>query len=171
MKTLKITYKFLVSLDACETYLETFDKIFPYGVVVTEELAVRHAEDFDWEWAITRLLEGESYSRALRMMESQVRELEDAVAVARDTWDHTNHSTEASRIYFAERTRAESSCAIEYARIFARHFIEQNGRELLSDESRRTSGGVELTDEVLDRLAQEAEEGYNIETLRPRPKA
>lgn len=31
-----------------------------------------------------------------------------------------------------------------------------------------TSGGVGLTDEMIDRLAQEAEQGYPIERLRPR---
>lgn len=31
-----------------------------------------------------------------------------------------------------------------------------------------TSGGVELTDEVIERLADEAEQGYPIERMRPR---
>ena len=31
-----------------------------------------------------------------------------------------------------------------------------------------TSGGIELTDELLDKLAREAEEGIDISRLRPR---
>lgn len=33
----------------------------------------------------------------------------------------------------------------------------------------RTKAGVELTDDVLDRMAQEAEEGLDVATLRRRP--
>jgi CRISPR-associated endonuclease/helicase Cas3 len=33
-----------------------------------------------------------------------------------------------------------------------------------------TSGGVELTDELIERLAAEAEEGYDVEELRPAPR-
>lgn len=32
----------------------------------------------------------------------------------------------------------------------------------------RTSGGVELTDEVMDLLAEQAEDGYDAAQLRPR---
>jgi CRISPR-associated endonuclease/helicase Cas3 len=32
-----------------------------------------------------------------------------------------------------------------------------------------TSGGVKLTDELLDKWAEEAEAGYDISQLRPRP--
>lgn len=35
---------------------------------------------------------------------------------------------------------------------------------------KRTSGGVELTDEVLDRLAVEAEAGYDVTRIRQRRK-
>ena len=33
----------------------------------------------------------------------------------------------------------------------------------------RTKSGVELTDDVLDRMAQEAEDGLDVTTLRRRP--
>ena len=33
----------------------------------------------------------------------------------------------------------------------------------------RTKAGVELTDDVLDRMAQEAEDGLDVATLRRRP--
>jgi len=32
-----------------------------------------------------------------------------------------------------------------------------------------TSGGVELTDELLDKMVAEAEAGYDLDRLRPRP--
>jgi hypothetical protein len=36
-------------------------------------------------------------------------------------------------------------------------------------KSRGTSGGVELTEELLDKLVDEAEAGYDLHRLRPRP--
>jgi hypothetical protein len=38
------------------------------------------------------------------------------------------------------------------------------------DSKYGTSGGVELTDELIERLAGEAEEGYDVERLRPRSR-
>lgn len=39
------------------------------------------------------------------------------------------------------------------------------------DKSRHgTSGGVELTDELIEQLAREAEEGYGVRRLRPRSR-
>lgn len=37
-----------------------------------------------------------------------------------------------------------------------------------TDEPLRTSGGVELTDELIERLAAEAEAGYDVSKLQPR---
>lgn len=37
----------------------------------------------------------------------------------------------------------------------------------MSNSEYRTSGGVELTDELIARLAGEAEEGYDVRRLRP----
>lgn len=38
----------------------------------------------------------------------------------------------------------------------------------MSNSDHGTSGGVELTDELVERLAKEAEHGYDVERLRPR---
>jgi CRISPR-associated endonuclease/helicase Cas3 len=40
--------------------------------------------------------------------------------------------------------------------------------ETLMPKSYGTSGGVEITDEVIERLAGEAEQGYDPRTLHPR---
>ncbi len=40
----------------------------------------------------------------------------------------------------------------------------------MSSSEYGTSGGVELTDELIERLAREAEEGYDVERLRPRSR-
>ena len=40
----------------------------------------------------------------------------------------------------------------------------------MSKSDHGTSGGVELTDELIERLAREAEEGYDVGQLRPRSR-
>jgi CRISPR-associated endonuclease/helicase Cas3 len=40
----------------------------------------------------------------------------------------------------------------------------------MSNSEYGSSGGVELTDELIERLAREAEEGYDVERLRPRSR-
>lgn len=49
---------------------------------------------------------------------------------------------------------------------------EEFGRDYDDVDTARTStltsGGVELTDDLIDRLAAEAEAGYDVERLRPR---
>jgi hypothetical protein len=43
--------------------------------------------------------------------------------------------------------------------------------ELTFKRRTATSGDVELTDEVMDGLAEEAEEGYDVKRLRPRERS
>jgi hypothetical protein len=40
----------------------------------------------------------------------------------------------------------------------------------MARKGQRTSGGVELTDEQLDAIVEEAERGYGAEQLRPRAR-
>lgn len=54
---MKVTYDQLRAADACNGQLEIFSELFPDGeVVLTEELAVTHAEKFDWNWMAYHLL-------------------------------------------------------------------------------------------------------------------
>jgi hypothetical protein len=41
---------------------------------------------------------------------------------------------------------------------------------IMSSSEYGSSGGVELTDELIERIAGEAEEGYDVERLRPRSR-
>ena len=49
----------LARLDACRDYRSKFEQLFGEGVEVTVELCEKHAGDFDWEWAVGKLLTGE----------------------------------------------------------------------------------------------------------------
>ena len=53
---MKITPEMLRDLKACESQYRLFVELFPDGVEITEELCVKHAHDFDFEWASQNLL-------------------------------------------------------------------------------------------------------------------
>lgn len=55
--TTTVTLEQLEDLEACEKQREIFARLFPEGrVEVTVELCVRHASEFDWDWAVDALL-------------------------------------------------------------------------------------------------------------------
>lgn len=57
-----ITREFLVKHEACEEQLELFDHYFPEGkVLVTEELAIRFAHHFCWDWIAEQTLRDEAW--------------------------------------------------------------------------------------------------------------
>jgi hypothetical protein len=52
----KITVSLLREHCACATGIAKFKRLFPDGVIVTRELCVQHAHQFDWDWAAGHLL-------------------------------------------------------------------------------------------------------------------
>ena len=52
----KITTKMLTDLGACHGQIVKFNELFPEGANVTIELCVKHAADFDWDWAVGAFL-------------------------------------------------------------------------------------------------------------------
>jgi hypothetical protein len=162
-----ITKAYLNQQDACLTQQAVFERHFPQGIAVTEELAVQHADKFDWIWAIENLLEDDARRTAMQQEFEAYR----VRCIARDKIDEAYdrkpaHTDDEVR----ERLDALAELKLEYQRTiaaaFARAFLSQDGRPLLAGE--RTSGGVLLTDKVLDDLADEAEQGYDPATLQPR---
>lgn len=62
-----VTYVRLVRAGACRDYRVKFRRFFPVtthprGVYVSERTCVRYADEFDWLWAVERLLPGSSVS-------------------------------------------------------------------------------------------------------------
>ena len=53
---MKITIRLLKSKGACSEQLEKFKELFPKGVVLTEALCIKHANEFDWDWSAENLL-------------------------------------------------------------------------------------------------------------------
>lgn len=53
---MKITAEQLKKARACKAQLDLFISLGLDGVEITEELCVKHAQDFNWNWAAMRLL-------------------------------------------------------------------------------------------------------------------
>ena len=51
-----LTIADLEMVRACEEQVAKFRELFGNEVLVTVELAVQHAADFDWDWAARKLL-------------------------------------------------------------------------------------------------------------------
>ena len=51
-----ITLQQLKDKDACTPQLLLFKETFGKSVTLTEELCIKHAQDFDWSWAAYNLL-------------------------------------------------------------------------------------------------------------------
>jgi hypothetical protein len=65
-----ITSELLREKQACTEQIKLFSSLFPMGTEVTEELCVRHAKDFNWDWATASLLPPsarEAYNEAVRL--------------------------------------------------------------------------------------------------------
>src|ERR1700733_11541241 len=54
--SMKVTAKLLCKKGACREQVSKFQELFPEGVVVTEELCVKHSAVFSWNWAAQNLL-------------------------------------------------------------------------------------------------------------------
>ena len=53
---MKITKTLLKRKGACRIQLALFASYYPKGVVVTRELCLKHAHEFDWSWGANHLL-------------------------------------------------------------------------------------------------------------------
>lgn len=134
-RTTKITKNYLNSKLACYEQQATFQRLFPKGIEVTEEVAVQHFDDFDWMWAIENLLEDEFRTRALYDEAEAYRARLDARNKIHDDYhqkdDHTPEERQA-RVDALDETRSVYRKKI--AGNFARAFLAQGGRLLLHDE-------------------------------------
>ena len=84
----------------------------------------------------------------------------------------------------ADAVRKASAVAAGWKLVMDTHYDVDTGRAMLVHEwqcascapgahsenapGNGTSGGVELTDEFIERIADEAEQGYDLDQLKPR---
>jgi hypothetical protein len=136
---MRITHKMLVSRGACVAERNKFRELFPDGVTVTRELCIKHAQDFEWNWAVRELL-GVAADAVYNLKECvantiRSKALVRAAAVYRSTiasaqinlrlveahassiYDAAERTEKAFAVYFATTRTAQDTCfaAIERA--------------------------------------------------------
>jgi hypothetical protein len=121
-----ITYDTLRTAGACQEQRELFRQLFPKGTEVTEELCVRHAQDFDWEWAAENLLD-DATRKVYNDAEAPAwKAYEDAVGAALKAYDDTAAS--AWKVYDDTRASALRAYTNTAASAFAKAWLSQEGR-------------------------------------------
>lgn len=135
MKTLLITLDYLIERGACWPQRREFERLFPGGVIPTEELATQYAKCFDWEWAYDYLLIEERALAAAEECDAYYREQNAGLNTAAEELEKGGHNEAAWETYRTTCTRLYDEAKAEYGRIFVRHFIAQGGRELMQGET------------------------------------
>jgi hypothetical protein len=106
-----ITRKMLRQQHACPNQVARFQELFGDAVEVTVELAVKHAQDFNWDWAAWSLLSAAGYSAYNAAMAEVRRTYDAALAAAERAYDAALAAAE--RAYDA--ALAEARLAFEEA--------------------------------------------------------
>jgi len=107
-----LTLETLRKLGACAVQFQRFALTFGESVDVTPELCVSVADEFDWEWAVRRLLSPDAQAEYKRVR-----------ALARAEYEHVCDSahTEYKRVW-SLYTRAYDSAWAKYKRVCAETF-------------------------------------------------
>lgn len=105
-----ITEEDLKAHQACDEQLALFVELFPNGVEVTEEVCLKYAQDFDWDWAACEFL--------------SLTERDEYLAMTDDLYHLRSHDDLADEA--SEKWRI--ACAKEFARV-------ASGREVASVDS------------------------------------
>lgn len=135
MKTLRITEEWLKQRAACRASRRQFLELFPEGVIPTEELALKHSEDFNWAWAITLLLSGEHHAAATKEQNEAIEIRDEATELAHEAFRDPDRGSHGSYQKLVDSIEdAFRVYHIALARIFVRHFLKQGGRELREGE-------------------------------------
>ena len=83
---MKITLSMLQKEHACSDQVALFKKLFGESVTVTRVLCLKHAADFDWDWAVDELLSsdaGELWEANVDLVTAMTR-LEEASEILQD---------------------------------------------------------------------------------------
>jgi hypothetical protein len=105
-----ITLEMLRQKHACRDQVARFQELFGDAVEVTVELAVKHAQDFDWDWAAWSLLSAAGYSAYDAATAKSRRAY--AAATAKSRRAYAAALAAAERAYDAACARAFAEAAI-----------------------------------------------------------
>ena len=114
-----ITLKTLRQHGACKSACQTFERLFGTETVVTEELCVKYAQDFDWTWAGRLLPEHKrvAYEQTTEAARVAYEQTTEAARVA------CRQATDAAYVAYEQTTKAArvayfETLAREWARLY-----------------------------------------------------
>ena len=84
---MRITPEMLKARGACESQYNLFVELFPDGVEITEELCVKHAQDFDLDWASQNLLNFSQLGTYCEAVAPHMKAYYEAIAPHRKAYD------------------------------------------------------------------------------------
>ena len=109
-----ITLEMLRQKHACRDQVARFQELFGDAVEVTVELAVKHAQDFDWDWAARSLLSAAGYSAYIAARAEAKRTYDAATDEARLAYDAARAA--ALRAYDAATAKSRRAYAAATAK-------------------------------------------------------
>ncbi len=127
--TARITYAQLRASGACRDQLALFKRKFGDSVEVTVQLAESVANEFDWDWAASKLLKAAAWDEYYRVR-----------AAARDEYYHV---TAAAR---AECERVTAAAWAEYYRVTAPAFATAYISQVAAGDARLIAAAPELVE-------------------------
>ena len=71
---MKITKALLESKGACNTQVKLFAKLFPRGVTLTKAICMKHAQEFQWNWAAENLLSNTARAEYVKVTDKARKE-------------------------------------------------------------------------------------------------
>ena len=106
----------LESLGACSEQAAKFKALFPSGVKVTKKLCAKHALDFDWDWAASKLLPASALRAHIEAIAPAWRAYIEAIAPALQAYEEAR--APAWRAYIEAIAPAERAYIEARAEIF-----------------------------------------------------
>jgi hypothetical protein len=111
----KITVSLLREHGACEEGIAKFQRIFPDGVIVTRELCIKHAQQFDWDLAARRLLTPTAWAQYLAATAEPLAQYEAAKATALAQYEAALAAARAQYLAAMASVLAQYHAAIDAA--------------------------------------------------------
>jgi hypothetical protein len=112
-----ITLEMLRQKHACRDQVARFKELFGDAVEVTVELAVKHAQDFAWDWAARSLLSAAGYSAYIAARAKARRAYPAARAKSRRAYAAALAAAEVAYAAATDEARLAYAAATDEARL------------------------------------------------------
>lgn len=116
-----VTWRTLQNLGSCGTYIERFRDRWPEGTVITKQLCVDNADDFEWAWAASQLLDKGVYrdweTRYYREEEDLRRRSRELRRAYDERRQELLHQREAGTITAAQLREKQTTAREDFERI------------------------------------------------------